>query len=144
MVFQFAFMQHEFKLAMCTREIFIYLFIFFRKQFHLLNLSSNEVLQIIRDAKSKGAQISAETCPHYLSLAAEEIEDCHTEYKTQPPIRSKTNQSALWKAFKTDCLDIIASDHSPATPGPKCLTYGKMRGNFLSAWPGISSLQLGK
>lgn len=114
-----------------------------KKKFHLLNLSSNEVLTIIKDAKSKGAQITAETCPHYLSLAAEDIEDCHTECKTQPPIRSRTNQVALWEALKMGCLDIIASDHSPATAGPKCLTYGRMRGNFINAWPGISSLQLG-
>ncbi|TMW39533.1 hypothetical protein DOY81_015387, partial [Sarcophaga bullata] len=114
-----------------------------KKQFHLLNLSSNEVLPIIADAKAKGAQITAETCPHYLSLAAEDIEDCHTEFKTQPPIRAKQNQQALWEALKTGVLDIIASNHSPATPGPKCLTYGRMRGNFINAWPGISSLQLG-
>ncbi|KAM7346997.1 allantoinase [Cochliomyia hominivorax] len=114
-----------------------------KKQFHLLNLSSNEVLPIIKEAKSKGAQITAETCPHYLSLAAEDIEDCRTEFKAQPPIRTKSNQPALWEALKSGCLDIIASDHSPATPGPKCLTYGRMRGNFISAWPGISSLQLG-
>ena len=109
----------------------------------MLNLSSNEVLPIIADAKAKGAQITAETCPHYLSLAAEDIEDCHTEFKTQPPIRAKENQQALWEALKTGVLDIIASNHSPATPGPKCLTYGRMRGNFINAWPGISSLQLG-
>lgn len=115
-----------------------------RKQFHLLNLSSNEVLPLIEEAKSKGAQITAETCPHYLSLAAEDIEDCHTEFKTQPPIRAKSNQPAMWEALKLGCLDIISSDHSPATPGPKCLTYGRLRGNFINAWPGISSLQLGK
>ncbi|KAI9590066.1 allantoinase isoform X2 [Glossina fuscipes] len=114
-----------------------------KKHFHLLNLSSNEVLSLIKDCKDKGAQLTAETCPHYLSLAAEDIEDCRTEFKTQPPIRSKMNQPALWEAIRTGCLDLIASDHSPATAGPKCLTYGRTRGNFLNAWPGISSLQLG-
>uniref|UniRef100_A0A1A9W346 allantoinase n=1 Tax=Glossina brevipalpis TaxID=37001 RepID=A0A1A9W346_9MUSC len=114
-----------------------------KKHFHLLNLSSSEVLCLIKDSKEKGAQLTAETCPHYLSLAAEDIEDGHTEFKTQPPIRAKSNQPALWEAIKNGCLDIIASDHSPATAGPKCLTCGRSRGNFLNAWPGISSLQLG-
>ncbi|XP_075159253.1 allantoinase [Haematobia irritans] len=114
-----------------------------KKQFHLLNLSANEVMPIIKDCRSKGAKITAETCPHYLSIAAEDIEDCHTEFKTHPPIRARSNQAPLWESVKTGTIDIIASDHSPATPGPKCLTYGKTRGNFLNAWPGISSLQLG-
>lgn len=109
----------------------------------MLNLSANEVLPIIKDCKSKGAKITAETCPHYLCLAAEDIEDCHTEYKTHPPIRDRSNQGALWDAVKSGMIDVIASDHSPATPGPKCLTYGRNRGNFINAWPGISSLQLG-
>lgn len=110
---------------------------------HIMNVSSADVLPIVAQCKRAGAALTVETCPHYLTLSAEQIEDCHTEFKAQPPIRNKSNQAALWEALKNGCLDIIASNHSPATPGVKCLNYGRARGNFLNAWPGISSLQLG-
>ncbi|XP_037939552.1 allantoinase [Teleopsis dalmanni] len=114
-----------------------------KKHFHILNISAAETLPIIEQCKRNGGKITSETCPHYLTLAAEDIEDCHTEYKAQPPIRNKQNQKKLWQGLESGCIDLITSDHSPATPGAKCLTYGKARGNFLNAWPGISSLQLG-
>ncbi|XP_068159580.1 allantoinase [Drosophila tropicalis] len=122
-----------------------------RHRFHILNLSSAMCLPYLKDAQQKGAQLTTETCPHYLSLSAEEIPDCGTEYKTWPPIREKANQAALWQELRTNAkgaeaeagvISIISSDHSPATPGARCLTYGKGRGNFLQAWPGINSLQL--
>ncbi|XP_011178897.1 allantoinase [Zeugodacus cucurbitae] len=113
------------------------------KHMHIMNVSSADVLPIVAQCKRAGANLTVETCPHYLTLCAEQIEDCHTEFKAQPPIRSKSNQPALWDALKNGCVDIIASNHSPATPGVKCLNYGRARGNFLNAWPGVSSLQLG-
>lgn len=84
-----------------------------------------------------------ETCHHYLSLAAEDIPDAHTEFKCCPPIREKSNQDILWEALLNKDIDLIVSDHSPATPGVKCLTYGKTRGDFIKAAGGISSLQFG-
>jgi len=93
----------------------------------------------VRDAKAKGKALSVETCPHYLSFAAEEIADGDTCFKCAPPIRSAKNRNALWAALLRGDIDILSSDHSPAPPALKMMEEG----DFLRAWGGISSLQLG-
>ncbi|XP_055389741.1 uncharacterized protein LOC129618776 isoform X2 [Condylostylus longicornis] len=110
---------------------------------HILNLSCAETLPIIKECKSKGGKLTVETCPHYLIFDSESINDTQTEFKCFPPIRDKENKDKLWKAIASHEIDIISSNHSPTLPGLKCLTYGKTRGNFLKAWSGIASLQLG-
>lgn len=110
---------------------------------HVVNLSSAECIPLIQKCKNAGGNLSVETCHHYLSLAAEDIPDAHTEFKCCPPIREKSNQDILWEALLNKDIDLIVSDHSPATPGVKCLTYGKTRGDFIKAAGGISSLQFG-
>ncbi|KAH8397439.1 hypothetical protein KR222_004064, partial [Zaprionus bogoriensis] len=115
------------------------------QRFHVMNLSSGEALPVLDECRAKGAQLSAETCPHYLALCAEQVPDCATEFKTWPPIRERSNQQALWAGLmqpEQSALQLIASDHSAATPGARCLTYGRGRGNFMNAWPGIGGLQL--
>ena len=106
---------------------------------HVLHLSSGDSLALIRSAKSDGVRISAETCPHYLALAAEEIADGATQYKCCPPIREKSNQDELWEGLKSGVIDQIVSDHSPCTQDLKIFDIG----DFQQAWGGISSLQLG-
>ncbi|MBA3265552.1 MAG: allantoinase AllB [Nocardioidaceae bacterium] len=106
---------------------------------HLLHLSSGDALGLIRDAKDNGVQVSVETCPHYLTLAAEEIGDGRTEYKCCPPIRNAKNRELLWDGLADGIIDCIVSDHSPTTPELKLLDTG----DFGGAWGGISSLQLG-
>lgn len=106
---------------------------------HVLHLSSGDSLSLIRSAKADGVKISAETCPHYLSLTAEEIADGATQYKCCPPIREKRNQDELWQGLESGIIDQIVSDHSPCTEDLKIFDIG----DFQQAWGGISSLQLG-
>lgn len=113
------------------------------KHFHILNLSAGETIPIIEKSQKNKANLTAETCHHYLTLSSEEVEDCHTEFKTCPPIRTKANQEKLWKAIQDKTINMVVSHHSPATPGAKCLSYGRTRGDFINAWPGIGSLQFG-
>jgi allantoinase len=104
---------------------------------HIVHLSSAASLDIIRDARARGLPISVETCPHYLTFAAEEIPDGATEYKCAPPIRGTDEREALWRAL-IDCeIDMVASDHSPCPPVMK-----DVGGDFFAAWGGIASLQL--
>lgn len=110
-------------------------------KFHFMNLSSFKSLSIIEKSKTNGANISVETCPHYLYFDAESIPDLRTEFKCIPPIRSSSNKDSLWKAVKENKINIISSNHCPSTNSAKCLTYGKNRGNFISSFPGISSIQ---
>lgn len=104
---------------------------------HVVHLSASDCLPLLQGAKEAGASLSVETCPHYLSFTAEQIEDGQTQYKCAPPIRSEANQAILWRAVKEGKIDTLASDHSPAPPGLKKLKEG----DFLKAWGGISGIQ---
>lgn len=110
----------------------------FKTRVHIVHHSSADALPALRAAKAEGVRISAETCPHYLALAAEEIPEGATEFKCCPPIRERENCEQLWSALKDQTIDMIVSDHSP------CPSEMKLRdsGDFLAAWGGISSLQL--
>jgi len=104
---------------------------------HVVHLSSAESLDKIRAARARGLPLTVETCPHYLTFAAEEIPDGATEYKCAPPIRGRAERDALWAALIRDEIDLVASDHSPCPPLMKAT-----EGDFFSAWGGIASLQL--
>jgi allantoinase len=80
-----------------------------------------------------------ETCPHYLTLLAEEIPNGATAFKCCPPIREASNRELLWKGLEDGIIDCIVSDHSPSTPDLKDLE----KGDFGVAWGGVASLQLG-
>ncbi|MCX4528839.1 MULTISPECIES: allantoinase AllB [unclassified Streptomyces] len=103
---------------------------------HVLHLSSSDALPLIAAAKAEGVRITVESCPHFLTLTAEEIPDGATEFKCCPPIREAANQDLLWDALADGTIDCIVSDHSPSTADLKT-------GDFATAWGGISSLQLG-
>lgn len=106
---------------------------------HIVHLASSGALPALGAARAAGARITVETCPHYLSFAAEDIADGATAFKCAPPIRERAHRERLWDALASGRIDMIATDHSPAPPALKHLSDG----NFLRAWGGISSLQLG-
>lgn len=84
-----------------------------------------EAIPMLREARAKGVKITAETCFHYLALAAERIEEGDTRHKCCPPIRSQSNQDALWTELLQDqaegVIQTVVSDHSPCTPEIKLL-----------------------
>ncbi len=104
---------------------------------HVVHLSSATSLGIVHAARARGLPLTVETCPHYLTFAAEEIPDGATEYKCAPPIRDAAERDALWKALIAGEIDLVASDHSPCPPNMK-----RTHGDFFSAWGGVASLQL--
>lgn len=103
---------------------------------HVLHLSSSDALPLIAAAKREGVRVSVESCPHFLTLTAEEVPDGATEFKCCPPIREAANQDALWQGLADGTIDCVVSDHSPCTVDLKTP-------DFAAAWGGISSLQLG-
>jgi allantoinase len=110
----------------------------FGTRVHVVHLSSADALDQIERARAEGLHVTAETCPHYLALAAEEVADGATEFKCAPPIREHENRERLWKGLATGALDMVVSDHSPA-PAP---LKEKASGDFGRAWGGIASLGL--
>ena len=110
----------------------------FGARVHIVHHSSADALPILREGKAAGLKLTAETCPHYLTFAAEDIPDGATEFKCCPPIRERANREELWSALGCGTIDMIVSDHSPCPPEMKL----RESGDFLCAWGGISSLQL--
>jgi allantoinase len=108
----------------------------FGARVHIVHVACADALADIAAAKHMRVAISAETCPHYLTFAAEHIADDATEFKCAPPIREGRHRDRLWGGLTDGTLDLIASDHSPAPPAMK------NTGDFASAWGGIASLEL--
>ncbi len=106
---------------------------------HILHLSSAAALPALRAARSEGLPLTVETCPHYLTIAEEEVPDGGTQFKCCPPIRDAANRDALWAALVAGDIDIVVTDHSPSTAELKF----RGDGDFTEAWGGIAGLQLG-
>jgi len=106
---------------------------------HIVHLSSSEAIANIEAARDEGISLTIETCPHYLTLASENIPDGKTLFKCCPPIREEENRQRLWQGLKDGAIDFIVSDHSPCTPQLKHIDSGDIE----KAWGGISALQFG-
>ncbi|MFD8809517.1 allantoinase AllB [Streptomyces sp. NPDC059597] len=107
----------------------------FKARVHVLHLSAAAALPLIAAARAEGVRLTVETCPHYLTLTAEEVPDGASEFKCCPPIREAANQDLLWQALADGTIDCVVTDHSPSTADLKTA-------DFATAWGGISGLQL--
>ncbi|MEV0584736.1 allantoinase AllB [Nonomuraea sp. NPDC050310] len=103
---------------------------------HILHVSSADCLEPLARARAEGLAVTAETCPHYLTLEAETVPEGGTAFKCCPPIRERGNRDRLWAGLADGTLSCVVSDHSPSTADLKVP-------DFARAWGGISSLQLG-
>ncbi len=103
---------------------------------HVVHVSSAGSAALIADARAAGLAVTAETCPHYLTLADTDVPHGGTAYKVCPPIRDAANRDALWAQLAGGGLDMVVSDHSP------CAVGDKGAGDFDTAFGGVSSLQV--
>ena len=110
-----------------------------RPRVHVVHLTTATALAGLRAARADGVDVTVETCPHYLAITAEEIDDGATQFKCAPPIRDHDNCERLWEALAGGDIDMIVSDHSPCTADLK----RRDTGDFAAAWGGIASLELG-
>jgi allantoinase len=106
---------------------------------HIVHLATGDALPLLRTARAAGTPVTVETCPHYLTFAAEDVANGDTRFKCAPPIRSRAVRERLWRALIDGDIDLVATDHSPSPPSLKHLDEG----DFVRAWGGIASLQLG-
>lgn len=102
---------------------------------HILHVSSGSGVVKASEARSRGVDVSIETCPHYLFFTEEDIERVGVAAKCAPPLRAADEQGKLWEELLDGRVDMIASDHSPADPSMR------MDGDFRSSWGGISGVQ---
>jgi dihydroorotase len=102
---------------------------------YILHISTKEELELIRQAKSHGISIFAETCPHYLFLDESMYRDLKGYAKMNPPLRNISQQEYLFNAIQDGIIDTIASDHAPHTKEEKNQVVGKCP----SGVPGIET-----
>ncbi|MGB9731390.1 MULTISPECIES: dihydroorotase [Calditerrivibrio] len=81
--------------------------------FHFCHVSTKGSLELIRFAKEKGYRVTCEVAPHHFSLTEDELLSYDTNYKMNPPLRTKEDVDAIKKAFKDGLIDCIATDHAP-------------------------------
>jgi allantoinase len=105
---------------------------------HIVHLSSAPGVAAVEAAQTAGVLLTAETCPHYLTFAADDIFEGATVFKCAPPIRTSEDRDTLWRALERNVCVLVASDHSPAPAPMKCTDSG----DFIIAWGGIASLEL--
>ncbi len=102
---------------------------------HIVHVSSGEGAALIYEARTSGVDVSAETCPHYLSFTEDDLERLGAALKCAPPVRSQAVQNDLWGAVLDGRIDTVGSDHSPCSPDLKTSR------NPFEIWGGIAGVQ---
>lgn len=80
---------------------------------HILHVSSGDELRPLREAKARGVDVTAETCPHYLLLDEHAYTEKGSLVRVNPPVREKVHQDQLWQGVADGTIDMIATDHAP-------------------------------
>ena len=86
---------------------------------HICHVSTKTSVALVRDAKHRGVQVTAETAPHYFSLTENELLKRDADYRMNPPLRTAGDVKAIIEGLRDGTLDAIATDHAPHTPGEK-------------------------
>ena len=84
-----------------------------RGKLHIAHVSTEGSVKLIRDAKIRGVNVTAETCPHYFSLTEDAVRNYDTNAKVNPPLRTKKDIEAIKEGLKDGTIDVIATDHAP-------------------------------
>ena len=92
---------------------------------HIAHVSTKGSVQLIREAKSRGTNITCETCPQYFCLTEEAVGKYNTLAKLNPPLRTREDAQALLEGLADGTIDVIASGHSPTTMTEKNKEFGK-------------------
>jgi dihydroorotase len=101
---------------------------------HLCHMSTKGSVELIRWGKERGINVTAEVCPHHLSLTEEAVEGYDTNAKMNPPLRTAADVAALQEAVKDGTIDVIATDHAPHH-------YDEKEREFANAPNGIVGLE---
>lgn len=102
---------------------------------HVVHVSTGRGVRLVAAARARGADVSCETCPHYLALDEEDAEEIGLLAKCAPPLRSRDEREGLWDSLLDGLVDLVASDHSPSPPALK------LGDDAFAAWGGIAGCQ---
>ena len=98
---------------------------------HICHISTTNSVNLVRDAKRRGAKVTAETCPHYIALTDDEILSYDTDTKVNPPLRAERDRQAIIEGIMDGTIDAIATDHAPHHRDDKAVEYN-MAANGIS------------
>jgi len=101
---------------------------------HIVHVSSARGIELVAEARTRGVDVTCETCPHYLWLSQHDVETIGAVAKCAPPVRPDAERERLWQLVRNGAVDMLTSDHSPSPPDLKA-------GRFANAWGGIASCQ---
>ena len=105
---------------------------------HIVHLSSGAALNLISEARSKGVQITAETCPHYLYFTQDSFRNksIRNYLKTAPPVKTEEDREALWEGLANGTLDFVSTDHAGCNPERE-----KSSSDFSEVYGGIPGVE---
>jgi allantoinase len=103
---------------------------------HVVHVSTGRGVVLIAEARARGVDVTAETCPHYLVLDADDAERLGAAAKCAPPLRPADDREALWARLHAGDVDLVATDHSPSPAALK-----DTGGDHFAAWGGIPGAQ---
>lgn len=102
---------------------------------HFVHISSGAGVNLITQARGRGLNVTVETCPHYLTLTAADLDRKGASAKCSPPLRDEAEREKLWREIAEGRIDMISSDHSP------CPASMKEADSFFDVWGGIAGAQ---
>jgi dihydroorotase len=94
-------------------------------RYHVQHISTKEAVKLVRDAKSKGVNVTSEACPHHFTLTDEAILKYGTNAKMNPPLRTQEDVDAVIEGIKDGTIEVICTDHAPHTKEEKDLPIDK-------------------
>jgi allantoinase len=108
-----------------------------RSKLHISHMSTSEGVRLIASAKREKVNVTAETCPHYLSLTRADVLKLGPYLKMSPPLKTEADVLALWRGLANGTVDMITSEHAPGEADEKEIGWE----NIWDAWGGIPSIE---
>ena len=108
-----------------------------RSKLHISHMSTNEGVHLIASAKREKVNVTAETCPHYLSLTKADVLKLGPYLKMNPPLKTEADMLALWRGLANGTVDMITSEHAPGEADEKEVGWE----NIWDAWSGIPTIE---
>ena len=108
-----------------------------KSKLHISHMSTSEGVRLIAAAKRDNVNVTAETCPHYLSLTTADVLKLGPYLKMSPPLRREADVLALWRGLANGTVDMITSEHAPGGADEKEIGWE----NIWEAWSGVPSIE---
>ncbi len=80
---------------------------------HLCHCSTKDSVEMVKQAKAEGIDVTAEVCPHHFSMCSDDITENDGNFKMNPPLRTREDMETLIKGLSEDIMDVISTDHAP-------------------------------